>query len=76
MTDKIVISIMVSLPTEPVAPSDVRPNDDEEKYAEEDAPDIPHGISPFPFQNFFSSHLGTQSANRNAGPAALSDRSS
>ncbi len=44
---------MVSLTAEPVAPSYVRSNDDEEKYAEEDASDIPHGIGPFPFQNFF-----------------------
>ena len=52
MTDKIETSIMVFLSAEPVASSDVCPNNDEEKYAAEDDPDIPHGISPFPFQDF------------------------
>lgn len=58
---------MVCLSAEPVAPSDVRPNDDEEKYAAEDDSDIPHCISPFPFRTSCSSHLGAQSANWNGG---------
>jgi hypothetical protein len=52
MTDKIEISIMVFLSAEPVASSDVCPNNDEEKYAAEDDPDIPHGIGPFFLSGF------------------------
>jgi hypothetical protein len=52
MTDKMEISIMVFLSAEPLASFDVSPNNDEEKYAAEDDPDIPHGISLFPFQDF------------------------
>ena len=35
-------SIMVVPLTEPVTPSGIRPDDDEEKDAAEDDPDIPH----------------------------------
>jgi hypothetical protein len=48
-------SIMVVPLTEPVTPSGIRPDDDEEKYAAEGDPYIPHNINPFRFDHLFGS---------------------
>ena len=56
-------SIMVVLFAEPVTPSGIRPDDDEEKYAAEDDPNIPHYISPFRFEHFLFGSRWSSGAN-------------